>query len=249
MVDRSEVAALRKGPAPLYHSLGHLIRSKIQGGEWPVGQRIPSERQLMAMCGLSRATVRQGIEYLVREGILQRVPRKGTFVAAPKVKQGVLRLFEFHQTMERNGFETSARLLGCGCDEPPPNVRQALDLAPAEPVIWVQRLLSVNDAPMIIETCYLPQARFPDLLAIYDGAEGVLQFVCDRYGIRITGGSDGFEPVILEEREAGLLGVKRGFPALWVEQVGVDETGKPTLFCSSLLRGDRCRFYVGLALG
>ena len=60
--------------------------------------------------------------------------------------------------------------------------------------------------------------------------------------------SESFEPVILEAHEAALLGVRRGVPALWVEQLSLDEAGRPALFCSSLLRGDRCRFYVGLTL-
>lgn len=247
-VDLTEVAALRSSPAPLYHSLGHLIRSKIQGGEWPVGQQIPSERQLVDICGLSRATVRQGIEYLVREGVLYRVQGKGTFVAAPKIKQGILRLFDFADTMKRNGLAPSARLLGKGCSQAPPNVHRALALAPATEVVWAQRLLLVNGQPMIIETWYLPATRFPDMLETYDGADDVPGFVYQHYGVRISSCSDGFEPVILEKREAGLLGVKGGFPALWVEQVGLDEAREPVVFCSSLLRGDRCRFYVGLAL-
>ncbi|MDI7276935.1 MAG: GntR family transcriptional regulator [Anaerolineae bacterium] len=248
ILDLTDLAAMRADPAPLYHSLGHIIRSKVQGGEWRPGEQIPSERQLMELSGLSRATVRQGIEYLVREGILYRVQGKGTFVAAPKIKQGVLRLFDFSDTMRRNGLKPSARLLGKGHDEPPPNVRRALALPTGATVIWIQRLLLVNAEPMLIETCYLPQQRFPDLLEAYDEVEDVHRFVGERYGARVTSSSDGFEPVILESREAAVLGVRAGFPALWVEQVGMDEAGAPIVFHSSLLRGDRCRFYVGLAL-
>ena len=243
-----DIAAMRSGPAPLYHSLGHIIRSRIQGGEWQPGQQIPSERRLMELCGLSRATVRQGIEYLVREGILYRVQGKGTYVAAPKIKQGMLRLCDFAATMRRNGLQPGARLLQEGNGEPPPNVRRALALGDADPVAWVQRLLLVNGAPLILETCYIPQARFPSGLAGYDGLDDIPVFMARLHGMQISDGPDAFEPVILESREASLLGVKAGVPALWIEQVGLDDTGKPALFCSSLLRGDRCRFYVGLAL-
>jgi GntR family transcriptional regulator len=240
---------MHKSATPLYHSLGHIIRSKVEGREWLPGEQIPSERKLMEMCGLSRATVRQGIEYLVREGVLYRVQGKGTFVASPKVKfeQGMLRLLEFSDTMKRNGLSPSTQLLGKDRAQPPPNVRQALALPVSEDVIWVQRLLLVNGAPMVIESCYLPQGRFPDFLAAYDSDEHPHRFIYERYGVQVVGGSDAFEPVILEGREAALLGVKRGFPALWVEQVCLDGEGRPVAFCSSLLRGDRCRFYMGLA--
>ena len=65
LIGLDEVAAVHTGLTPLYHSLGHVIRGKIQSGEWSVGQQIPSERALMEMFGVSRATVRQGIENLV----------------------------------------------------------------------------------------------------------------------------------------------------------------------------------------
>lgn len=245
--DLADIAALHSSPAPLYHSLGHIIRSKIQGGEWQPGQKIPSERRLMEQYSLSRATVRQGIEYLVREGVLYRRQGKGTYVAEPKIEQGVLRLFDFSDTMRRNGLRPTARLLSQGCGEASSNVGQALGLSTAQQVIWIQRLILVNDEPMIIETCYLSADKFPGLLEAYDGSEDVHRFIDQRYDVRICSSTESFEPVILESREATVLGVKAGFPALWVEQVGMDARGQAVALYTSLLRGDRCRFYVGLA--
>lgn len=247
-IDLDDIAALHNSRAPLYHSLGHLIRSRIQGGEWREGEQIPSERRLMEMFGLSRATVRQGIEYLVREGMLFRQQGKGTFVAAPKIQHGVLRLFDFSDTMKRSGLRPTAQLLGKGLSEPPPDVCQALALTSSQRTIWMQRLILVNDDPMIIETSHLSADRFPAMLEAYDGAEDAHRFVGQRYEVRVSSSSESFEPVILEGREAGLLGVKAGFPALWVEQVGIDATGTPVIYYTYVLRGDRCRFYVGLAL-
>ncbi len=241
------IAAMRTGLMPLYHSLGQVVRGKIQSGEWPVGSRIPAERALTQMYGVSRATVRQAIEYLTREGVLYRIQGKGTFVAPPKIQQGVLRLLDFTETMRRNGLTPRARLLGKECIDPPLNVRKELALAPSEQAIWLQRLILVNDSPMLIESSYLPAARFPDFLAAYDGADDPQVSIRQRYGLQISRGSDSFEPVILESHEARLLGVKSGAPALWVEQISLDAAGCPIEFRESLLRGDRCRFYIDLA--
>jgi GntR family transcriptional regulator len=60
---------------------------------------------------------------------------------------------------------------------------------------------------------------------------------------------ESFEPVILERDEANLLNVNEGFAALWVESVAFDIAGKPVLYTTSLLRGDRCRFYIELTYG
>jgi GntR family transcriptional regulator len=246
LINLGEVAAIRTSPAKLYRSLGQIIRSKIQSGEWPVGEQIPSERMLMQAFGVSRSTVRQAIENLVKEGILYRVHGKGTFTAPQKIKQGVLSLLEFSNTMRRNGLNPSARLLGKMLYDPPPDIRQSLGLLETDKAFWFQRLLSVNDLPILIENTYYSATRFPDLLEIYDGVEETPIFISKHYGVKVNRESEVFEPVILESYEANLLGVKQGFPALWVEYVVYDFSGVPVVFGTTLLRGDRCRFYVDL---
>ena len=246
LIGLDEVAAIHTGLAPLYHSLGHVIRSKIQSSEWSVGQQIPSERALMEMFGVSRATVRQGIENLVKEGVLHRMHGKGTFVAPPKIKQGLLRLLAFSDIMRRSGFNPSARLLGKECIDPPLNVRKVLAFPDSEAAAWLQRLLLVNDVPMLIETSYFSATRFPDLLEAYDETDEPHLFIYKHYGVKIVRASETLEPVIMEGHEARILGVKRGFPALWVEHIAYEATGKPVAFLTILLRGDRCRFYTEL---
>lgn len=241
-----EIATVHSSPTTLYHSLGHIIRSKIQSGEWAVGQQIPSEREMMQIFNISRATVRQGIENLVKEGVLHRVQGKGTFVAPPKIERGVLRLMEFSDVVKQNGLKPSGELLGKEHIIPPPNIRQLLALSDSEQVVWLQRLLQVNETPILIETSYFSAARFPTLLEAYDGLEEPHKFVYKHYGIRVTRARETFEPVILEDKEAQLLGTQGGFPALWVEHLAFEATEKPVAYLTSLLRGDRCRFYTDL---
>lgn len=57
------------------------IKSKILSGELKPGDRLPSERELASLMGLSRGSVNQGILDLERMGFLKIVPRKGTFVS------------------------------------------------------------------------------------------------------------------------------------------------------------------------
>ncbi len=57
------------------------IKSKILSGELKPGDRLPAERELASLMGLSRGSVNQGILDLERMGFLKIVPRKGTFVS------------------------------------------------------------------------------------------------------------------------------------------------------------------------
>src|SRR5690606_27176385 len=78
--------------------------------ELGVGEPIPSERELCAQFGVSRMTVRQAVDALVVEGLLERVQGRGTFVAQPKVDLQ-LRLTSFPEEMRRRGMEPDLRVL------------------------------------------------------------------------------------------------------------------------------------------
>jgi GntR family transcriptional regulator len=243
IVELDQVAAMHASPYRLYHSLGQIIRSKIQSGEWLVGKQIPSERMLMQAFSVSRATVRQAVENLVKEGILYREYGRGTFVSPPKIQHGFLRLLDFAMIMRRNGLAPGARLLGKAVFVPPSDIRSRLALPENAQTIYVQRLLLANAMPMIIESSHLPAGLFPNLMEAYDGKEDILSFIHQRYGSKVGKVSEVFEPVILESHEANLLGVRQGFPALWVDYTVLDTGDKPLACITALLRGDRCRFY------
>jgi GntR family transcriptional regulator len=239
--------SVHESSSKLYHSVGQIIRSNIQSGEWEVGQQIPSERKLVEVLGVSRATIRQGIANLVKEGILVQEHGRGTFVAPPKIKQGLLRLLEFSEIIKRSGMEPSAQLLGCEVITPSLLVQKVLNLPEKGMAFWFRRLLSVNGQPFVIETNYLPAIHFPGLFDHFDRYDAINVLLNQQYGVKIIKVDEGFEPVILESEEANLLGVKKGFAALWVESVAFDITGNPVLYSTSLLRGDRCRFYTELS--
>src|SRR5437868_1365831 len=58
-----------------------LLRSALTEGVLRAGDRLPNERQIAIVSGLSRSTVREVLRDLDREGRLSRHVGKGTFVA------------------------------------------------------------------------------------------------------------------------------------------------------------------------
>ena len=58
------------------------VRALVDGAE--PGTPAPSERELVQHFGVARMTVRQAIDALVAEGLLERVPGRGTFVATSR---------------------------------------------------------------------------------------------------------------------------------------------------------------------
>ncbi|MBI2240989.1 MAG: FadR family transcriptional regulator [Magnetospirillum gryphiswaldense] len=58
------------------------ILARIASGEWPVGQRLPGERQLAEDMGVSRVSVRAALQTLKTQGLLDAVQGGGTRVVA-----------------------------------------------------------------------------------------------------------------------------------------------------------------------
>lgn len=63
-----------------YIQLATLFRQRIDSGQWPVGAQIPTVEELSAECGVARATIRQALDLLEDEKLIERFRAKGTFV-------------------------------------------------------------------------------------------------------------------------------------------------------------------------
>jgi GntR family transcriptional regulator of arabinose operon len=66
---------------PSYQQLARILAQNIVSQEWPAGSRMPQERELSERYHLSRFTVRNALDVLEAQGLIQRVRGKGTFVA------------------------------------------------------------------------------------------------------------------------------------------------------------------------
>ena len=60
----------RKSGIPLYVQLKERIRQQVESGSWTPGFKLPTERELSSLLGVSRNTVSQSYRELENEGIL-----------------------------------------------------------------------------------------------------------------------------------------------------------------------------------
>ncbi|HEY6576869.1 MAG TPA: GntR family transcriptional regulator [Mycobacterium sp.] len=67
--------------APAYQTLRQQLRDEIAAGLYGEGTRLPTESELVARHGLSRQTVRRAFQDLVAEGVVYRVPGRGTYAS------------------------------------------------------------------------------------------------------------------------------------------------------------------------
>ena len=185
------------------------VRGLIQGAE--PGSPAPSERELVQHFGVARMTVRQALDALVSEGLLERVPGRGTFVARAKIDVQV-RLSSYTEEMGRRGLKPDSRTLLARMESAGPGVARALEIGEGDKVVHWQRLRLADGAPMCIEDAYLADSILPKFLdqALPDSLYVELQ----RRELLPTWGEDSVDAALARKDEADLLGISEGTPVL-----------------------------------
>ena len=75
-------------PRRLYRQIADQIRTLIRNGEFPVGARLPPERDLAKQLGVSRPSVREALIALEVEGLVEVRIGSGIYVQAPGARNG-----------------------------------------------------------------------------------------------------------------------------------------------------------------
>jgi DNA-binding FadR family transcriptional regulator len=73
-------------PRRLYRQAAEQMRSLIESGQFPVGNRLPAERDLAEMLGVSRPTVREALIVLEVEGFVTIRMGSGVYVTRREVQ-------------------------------------------------------------------------------------------------------------------------------------------------------------------
>eukprot|EP01133_Synstelium_polycarpum_P022189 gene22189-26626_t len=78
--EEQKVNGKERETEPAYQRLSRELRQQISAGTYRDGIQLPTESELAQHHGVSRQTVRRAFHDLVAEGIVYRVPGRGTFV-------------------------------------------------------------------------------------------------------------------------------------------------------------------------
>jgi GntR family transcriptional regulator len=100
---------------PIYEQIARQIKAEIIAGHLEEGEPLPSIRALAHDLQVSVITTKRAYDELEREGFLDSVGGKGTFVAAQNpafIREKRMKLVE-----EKLSAARQARLLGVGLDE------------------------------------------------------------------------------------------------------------------------------------
>jgi len=232
---------------PLYVKIREDIRADINQGIVQRGERLPSEDELASRYGVSRMTVRQGINDLIDEGLLYRRHGVGTFVAQLHVERDHSRLTNFFEISKMSGVQASERVLNLEVVPAKLQVAKALNLSEGEFVICIKTLRYTENVPVTIHEAYVPHKLFFQLLqADPETVTRDLWGFYEREGFKVKRAVQRLEARQADEDMASVLEMEVGAPILYKERTLYADDGTPIEFLYCYNRGDMYSLTVTL---
>jgi GntR family transcriptional regulator len=227
--------------------LYELLREELLRGQWKPGDMLPAESELMQRFEISRITVRQVLDMLVRDGLIYRQQGRGTFVAHPTIEQTQVRIVSFTEDMRQRGFRPGTEVLEAGLLPAPEDIAAKLGIEPGEELAHLRRLRLADEEPMSIEDAYLVHRYFPGVLTGDYTASPLRRTLDEKYGVRLVRAKQVLRAVMAPRGLARLLSVRPGTALLFIERVSFSAQGIPVEFLRIHYRGDRYVLYNELA--
>lgn len=170
---------------PLYLQLKDKLFKRISSGELKPNQRLPSEREMVEELGISRMTVRNALQALVREGFLYTRIGKGTFVSNINFQQDN-NLTGFTEQMGKLDLEVSSQVLEFSVAPIGTKLSTSLEVSPNSAVYKLCRIRLANQKPLAVETAYIPKDLCPNLDQFDFSSLSLYETMRREYGIRMA---------------------------------------------------------------
>lgn len=231
---------------PNYKRIVRLLEAKIQSGDYPPGHRLPPERELCELFGVSRITARQALAELAQRKLVVRNQGQGTFVAKSRIESSLLGFFSISEALKADGKLVSTRVISAEQTAPAADEAIALQSAANAKVFRLTRLRFVDGEPYALETSAMAAERFPNLGRFDFGARSLYDVLAREYGTQLVRARETLAPVMLTAEQADLLQVRIDQPALRLSRTTYDRDNVAAEAAMALIRGDRCQLLFEL---
>lgn len=230
---------------PLYYQIKEIIMQRISSGYYKSGDLIPPEELLAKEFSVSQGTVRRAMSDLVNTEVLYRRSGYGTIVKEKKLEYSVGKLYGFSEILKEKGFRPSSKVLKYEIlNAEKAKVTEQLKLTKKARIYSISRVKFANEEPLSLEHFYLPYEKFPELTIEELNTSSLFYLLKNKYKIILVMSKEFLEPLVADDYEAQVLGIKKGAPAMMLESTLYIESDQPVMLSRDIIRGDRCKYII-----
>ena len=195
------------------------LLSKIYQHQFPDG-KLPTQRELAGMYGVSRYTVQAAVKNLADIGVVRLVQGSGIYVR----DQFRINPLVFNSLTRAPYAKIMSKCLSFTKDSTTPDEAQIFQMNESEEVWRFLRLRIVDGTIEQIEESSLPIALFPDFSPKV--VEHSVQAYVEGHGYRISHYLTTYSPKALSRAEAQLMCTRRSTPAILISNRAVLSSGR-----------------------
>lgn len=226
----------RRRRADRARQVADVIRQQVLQGAF--GRVLPDERALATEFRVSRNTVRQALDVLRDEHLIERIPGVGTVVVAKKYAQGLDRLLGLAESLHEYGTVTNEIRMAEPA-RPPHVVADQLGLDGDTDAVYIERLRRLDGVPLTLDLTFVAPAIGEHLLR-QDLPHHDLYPLIEQIAGQPLGTADiRLEAVNADPHSAAVLDVPRKAALLVIERLSHLADGRPVALEFIRLRGDR----------
>ena len=216
------------GKSLLADRLRDELLEEMTSSHWQPGAKLPTEGELATRFGVSRATVREAVTSLVEAGYVIRRRGSGSYVAERRrMPHGLDSTLSYLAMIESAGAHAGMRVLDAVFDQYS-TLDSHLQLSPGDTVLAVERVRTADDQPVIYSRDRIPARLLKadlDLQNLHPSLFGLLR----SSGHAADHATATLRAVASTSRTAKVLGIRRGKPLLYIEEIDYDRDGTPVM--------------------
>jgi DNA-binding GntR family transcriptional regulator len=203
---------------PQYRKLYEILRKHIMTGIYSEGSLLPSENELCASYQITRPTVRQALDSLVRDGLIIKKQGKGSIVRKPLQNIGILSVAGTASAIGVKFLKTDILQKPVIKTWPDIFSFELSDLEKEAGCIYMERLRYVDEIPLFYDINHLPNIYIPRLTSRSFENKSLFEILQKHYNIEIKGGEQKLKAILPDEKIRNLLKLQPGQPVLNMER-------------------------------
>jgi len=238
---------VQPSPVPLYVQVGDKLRDKIFDGTFEAHSKLPAESEMGKLFMVSRITIRQALSDLQREGLIFKIPGKGTFVTKKKAEQELTHLEGFAEAMKRQGYEIHNKVVTFRTVSATEDIARRLGMKEGSKVKEIRRIRHLNREPVSLELTYLPDEIGKRLRKDELAHRDIFLILENDFNIPLGHADLQIGAVTADVALAKALQVEVGAALLRIERLTYTENGQPLDFEYLYFRSETFQYHLRIA--